>query len=63
VIERINGALPDGAKWMAGAEIIARELRGFNDGTGNIPRITEQLRLPAFRYVGLDPYTWPRHRT
>ena len=63
VIERINGALPDGAKWMAGAEMIARELRGFNDGTANVPRITQQMRLPAFKYLGQEPYTWPRHRT
>jgi hypothetical protein len=60
VIERINRNLPDGAKWMGGAEMIARKLRGFNDGTGNIPRITEQLRLPAFKYSGHHPYTWPR---
>ena len=22
-------------------------------------RITNELRLPAFRYFGLDPYAWP----
>jgi len=60
MIERINGALPDGAKWMAGAEMVARGLQGFNDGTGSIPRITQQMRLPAFKYSGHHPYTWPR---
>jgi hypothetical protein len=30
------------------------------DGTAHIPRITEQLRLPAFKYSGHDAYAWPR---
>jgi hypothetical protein len=37
-----------------------RGLRSFNDGTADIPRITKHLRLPAFQYAGLEPYTWPR---
>jgi hypothetical protein len=28
----------------------------------DVPRITVHLRLPAFKYAGLDPYTWPRSR-
>ena len=35
----------------------ARDLLG---NTANIPRITAQLRLPAFRYSGNEPYAWPR---
>jgi hypothetical protein len=27
-----------------------------------VPRITRHLRLPAFRYAPLDPYTWPPAR-
>jgi chromosome segregation ATPase len=60
VIERINRKLPDGSKWIDSAELIARKLRNFNDGPSNIPRITEHMRLPAFKYAGLDPYTWPQ---
>jgi hypothetical protein len=60
VIERINlKSLPDGAKWLDGTELLARGLRGFNDGTATIPRITQHMRLPAFKYSGLEPYSWP----
>jgi uncharacterized coiled-coil protein SlyX len=63
VIERINlKSLPDGAKWLDGTELIARGLRGFNDGTATIPRITQMMRLPAFQYAALDPYSWPPAR-
>jgi chromosome segregation ATPase len=58
-VERVNRRLPDGATWLADAEMIAREVRSFNDVSANIPRITARLRLPAFRYSGLDPYIWP----
>jgi hypothetical protein len=55
VIERINRkSLPDGAKWLAGTELMARGLRGLNDGTATIPRIKEQMRLPAFKYSGRE---------
>jgi chromosome segregation ATPase len=60
VIERINRKLPDGAKWLANAELVARGLRGFQDTTGIVPRIVGQMRLPTFRYSGKEPYTWPR---
>jgi len=60
VIERVNQKLPDGATWIAGAELIARQLKSFFDGPSNIPHITLHMRLPAFKYSGLDPYTWPR---
>jgi len=59
-IERVNQKLPDGATWMASAELIARDLESFFDGPSNIPSISQHMRLPAFQYAGLDPYTWPR---
>jgi hypothetical protein len=62
VIERVNQKLPDGAKGLLNAELIARQLKNFFDGTGDVPRITVHMRLPAFQYVGLDPFTWPRAR-
>jgi hypothetical protein len=61
-IERINRkALPLRMESLVGAELIARDLRSFLDGAHNIPRLTEQLRLPAFKYDDThNPYTWPR---
>ena len=61
-IERINSKLPKDATWIAGAERVTRKLRSFYDGTADIPRITRHLRLPAFRYAALDPYSWPPAR-
>ena len=60
VLERVNQKLPDGKKWLANAELIARQLSSFFDGTADVPRIANHMRLPAFRYAPLDPYTWPR---
>jgi hypothetical protein len=60
-IERVNTRRPDGAAWIAGVEMIARQIENFNNtNSAVIPRITRHLRLPAFRYAPLDPYTWPR---
>src|SRR5262249_9666074 len=59
-IERVNQKRPDGSKWIDSAELIARRLPSFFDGTADIPRITKHMRLPSFKYAGLDPYTWPR---
>ena len=59
-IERVNRKLPDGALWLADAEMIARQVQNFNDVNTPVPRITLQLRLPSFRYAPLEPYTWPR---
>jgi len=59
-IERVNLKLSDGATWLAGAEMVARQVPNFNDVTASVPRITERLRLPAFRYSGQRPYAWPR---
>jgi hypothetical protein len=36
VIERINSKLPKDATWIAGAELVARKLRSFFDGTADI---------------------------
>jgi hypothetical protein len=41
---------------------VARQLSNFFDGATNIPRIAQHMRLPAFRYATLDPYTWPAAR-
>jgi hypothetical protein len=63
LIERINQKLPDGTTWIASAELIARQLKNWVDGPSNIPRIIHYLRLPAFRFAALDPYTWPPARS
>jgi chromosome segregation ATPase len=55
-IDRVNQKLPDGKKWLASAELVARQLKSFFDGTAGIPRIAKHMRLPAFKYTGLDPY-------
>ena len=48
-IEKVNTwARPDGAEGLAGAEMVARGIKGFNYGLTNIPRITRDLRLPSF---------------
>jgi hypothetical protein len=61
-VERVNQKLPDGEKWLANAELVARQLKSLFDGPTNIPRIAQHMRLPAFRYAALDPYTWPLAR-
>jgi hypothetical protein len=60
LIERINRTRPDGAEWLGGAEMMARGLVGFNDATAIIPRITQTMRLPRFKYSRHDPYAWPQ---
>ena len=63
-IERINTrALPSGAPSIAYAELVARGLSGFMDGTANVPRITKQLRVPNFTYSAFDRFAWPREGT
>jgi hypothetical protein len=62
-IERINThASPEGAARMRGSELVARGLNGFVSGISDIPRITRDLRLPAFEYRTNDDYVWPRLR-
>jgi hypothetical protein len=60
-IEYINAnALPSGSDPLLVAEQVAGGLRGFVENSIDIPRITQQLRLPAFRYSSVSPYVWPR---
>jgi hypothetical protein len=40
----------------------SRNIHCFFDGTADIPRIATHLRLPAFQYAALDPYSWPPAR-
>ena len=48
-IEKVNTwAKPDGAEGLAGAEMVARGIKGFNYGLIKFPRITRDLRLPSF---------------
>lgn len=43
---------PSGAERILSAEEVARGFRGFADGLERIPRITTDLRLPAYSYTG-----------
>jgi hypothetical protein len=62
-IERINDrARPMGADRLLVAELAARNLEGFASKSGEVPRITKILRVPAFRFDRHDPYAWPRER-
>ena len=62
-IDRINAALPSGAARLPVAELVARGLPSFLwDGMSNIPRVTQELRLPAFRFSLHEPYAWPPAR-
>jgi hypothetical protein len=62
VIERINNkkGLPDGAEWVASAELVARGMEGFSAGGLRLPSIVEQLRLPEFEPSVHKQYAWPR---
>jgi hypothetical protein len=52
-VEEFNmRALPSGAARLPTAELVARDLKGFNDGVTNVPRIIRDLRLPSFEYNG-----------
>src|SRR5450759_620609 len=55
-------ALPAKAERLRVAELIVRRLNGFVENLVEAVRITNELRLPAFRFSQLDPYTWPRSR-
>ena len=59
-IERINTrGLPDGAKALRVAELVARGLGNFRvDGHTQRPA-HHQVRLPAFKFDKFDPFTWP----
>jgi hypothetical protein len=55
-----NTQLPTGAEHLLVAELVARGQAGFVAPTAFIPRITQQLRLPAFD--GRFDLLWPRTR-
>jgi hypothetical protein len=60
-VEYINNhARPSGAQRLLVAELVARGLEGFVNNSIQTPRITEELRLPAFEYSPHDRYAWPR---
>jgi hypothetical protein len=62
-IEYINAhVLPRGAERLLVAELVARGLMGFVNNSVQAIRITQELRLPAFRFDQHDPYAWPRSR-
>ena len=42
------------------ADLSARDLPEFMDGTANVPRIAKQLRVPSFTYSAFDRFAWPR---
>jgi hypothetical protein len=61
VIDRINKKeLPDGAEWVASAELVARGIESFSAGGLRLPSVVEQLRLPEFAPSVHKHYTWPR---
>jgi hypothetical protein len=62
-IEYINNhSLPRNGKRLLVAELIARGMEGFVKNSMQTPRITEELRLPAFEHSAHQPYAWPRSR-
>jgi hypothetical protein len=51
---------PKGDRVINDAEMVARALEKWDTPEGGeVPRITHQLRLPAFKYEQLQRYTWP----
>lgn len=60
MVEYINArALPRGAPRLIFVELVARGLDGFVQNRTQIPRITEELRLPAFGHEPQAAYVWP----
>jgi hypothetical protein len=59
----VNNCLPSGCSPLLVAELIARGLQGFAQDGLDTPRITRQLRLPAFKRCPSAPYAWPRSET
>lgn len=60
-VDRINlRAVPEGAEWLRSVELVARELKGWNDGTATVPRLVRDLRLPTFEYDRHVLNIWPR---
>jgi hypothetical protein len=61
-VEYINDhARPSGADPLLVAELVARDIPSFNPKPyTNVPRLTTELRLPTFKYLGDERYVWPR---
>jgi hypothetical protein len=60
MIEYINNhALPREAARLLVAELAARGIGGFMIKGASVPRITEELRLPAFEHDVHHGYAWP----
>ena len=60
-VEAINRALPRDKERLLVAELVARGLGGFRvGGLYDVPRITQQLRLPACVHDIHNPYAWPK---
>jgi chromosome segregation ATPase len=60
-VEFMNmSSLPKGSNRLLVAELVARGLQGFSQGVSNIPRIVNEICLPAFAYSQQRPYTWSR---
>ena len=60
-VDRINlRAVPEGAEWLRSVELVARDLKGWNDGTATVPHLVRDLRLPAFEYGRHVLNVWSR---
>ena len=58
-----NHARPRDSEYLRSAEEVARGVVGFgvmkNGVATPVPRITRDLRLPAFGHSRSDPWAWP----
>jgi hypothetical protein len=62
-VDYINSqALPRGAERLRSAELVARGLESWRTNQTDVVRITQELRLPAFKHDPHQPYAWPRSR-
>jgi hypothetical protein len=62
-IDYINSqALPTSAERLRSAELVAREVESWRVNQTEVVRITQELRLPAFKHDPHRPYAWPRSR-
>ena len=60
-IEHLNAsALPADAEPLLLVEMAARGLDGFTQDGLDTPRLTRDVRLPAFERCPAAPYVWPR---
>jgi hypothetical protein len=62
-VEYVSGqARPSGAGRLLVAELVARGLRGFVENSFETPRLTRNVRLPAFERSVHEPFAWSRSR-